>query len=147
MVVVIPSLWRISSFLSLSRLVTQSIVLRHLISNTRRLSISFSLVVHASEPYIAIGWIRALYSLVIRFLEIFLEVHIVLLRRPNACDARDIRLFTSDPQSGTKLPRNMNLSTLGTITPSISISASCSGDNIAHLFGVYFQSPFLTRLF
>ena len=53
MVVVIPSLWRISSFLSLSRLVTPRIVLRHLISNTRRLSISFSLVVHASEPYIS----------------------------------------------------------------------------------------------
>ena len=142
MVVVIPSLWRISSFLSLSRLVTPRIVLRHLISNTRRLSISFSLVVHASEPYIAIGRIRALYSLVLRFLEIFLEVHIVLLRRPNACDARDIRLFTSDPQSGTKLPRNMNLSILGTFSPSISISASCSGDNIAHLLGFIFSPHF-----
>ena len=50
--------------------------------------------------------------------------------------------LTSDPQSGTKLPRNMNLSTLGTFSPSISISASCSGDNIAHLLGFIFSPHF-----
>ena len=84
------SFFRIMMFRSLSDLVILSIALRHFISNTSSESISLRIVVHDSEPYVAIDRMSAPYSIALSFIDTSFDAHIVL-NRPKACDAIDIR--------------------------------------------------------
>ena len=104
-------------FLTLSLSLTPAIVLRHRISNTSSLSLSIFRSVQDSEPYVAIGKIRALYIRTLIDREMFWLDQILSLSLPKAQAARLIRLCTSSPTAGTMLPRKVNLSTVSIASP------------------------------
>ena len=59
------------------------------------------------------------------------------LKGPNACDVIEIIFLASEEHSGTMLPRNLNISTFGTVLFSIEICLF-SGVSTAHFFCVNF---------
>ena len=129
------------TFVFLSLRETPNIARKHRISKDSKRLTSWFLSVQVSEAYVAIGRIKALDNLILRFLEISRLFHTVVLSLPKAVEASDILRSTSPDVVGNKLPRNTKLSTCSTSFPSNVIGVSL-GDMILHLAPFIFMPHF-----
>ena len=117
--------------------------LKHFISKLSSFLSAMVVTVHVSDAYVAVGSIRARYSLTLTLIVIFVFEKIILLSFSNALLASPILQSTSNPLPGIKLPRKINLYVFNRFTTQANILILAS-----HYFAfisIYFH-PFICHM-